>query len=431
MKDIELTPEDRERLDIIRSCIVGDITNATAAGRLHLKVRQVQRLKHAVRETGDGAIVHGNRGKTPHNATRKTEANKIVSFLKKKKHRDFGPTFAMEKLAEKKDIHRSRESVRRLMVKNGLWEVSPRQGPVIHRQWRERRALYGELVQFDGSYHRWFEDGEEHCVLAAIDDATSIVPQALFENNEGIQSVFRFWLSYIETHGLPVAIYLDKFSTYKINHQRAVDNEELMTQFQRAMGELGIKVICANSPEAKGRIERLFKTMQDRLVKEMRLEGIKETKAADDFLKETYLPDHNKRFSVEARQQGDAHRPLTDALKQKLPAIFSIQSKRQIRNDFTFQFKNQWYQLTKEQPVALYPKDTILIEERLDGSIHVRFKDTYLAFRAISKIEKTIRPKVTIAPKSTAHTPAANHPWRRAATLAAAIAAAKKLRNGR
>lgn len=432
MTDSTLTPEERERYDIIRSCTENDITNAEAAAKLRITIRQVQRVKRSVEEQGEMGVVHGNRSHVPWNATPANTKTSIVAFLKKKDHRDFGPTFAMEQLVKKENIILSRESVRSIMIEKGLWKPRPRSGPAIHREWRDRKPMYGELVQFDGSYHRWFENGEEHCLLGAIDDATSTVPEAVFEDNEGVLSVFRFWVAYVEMHGCPVAIYLDKFSTYKINHASAVDNEELMTQFMRAMRELGVRVINANSPEAKGRIERLFGTLQDRLVKGMRLENIKDREKANRFLKETYLPEHNRRFAVDARRKGDAHHPLTEEMRKRLPSIFSVQSPRTVTNDFTFRFKSQWYQLAQQQPVAVYRGDTVTIEERLDGTIHVHLKDTYLTFTAIAKLERAARPRVTALTREKPHwKPPVDHPWRRAAARAAERKDSKKSRNAR
>ena len=427
-----LTPEERERYDIVRSCIDGDLTNAEAAARLGRTVRQTQRIKRSVEKNGEKGIIHGNRERTPKHATSSQTTKVVIAFLNKRDHRDFGPTFAMEQLAKQKHIVLSRETVRTIMRENNLWKSKKRSGPAIHRAWRERRAMYGELVQFDGSYHPWFEDGDEQCLLGAVDDATSIVPEAVFDENEGVVAVFRFWSHYVETHGRPVAVYLDKFSTYKINHKSAVDNEELMTQFMRAMQELGIRVINANSPEAKGRVERLFGTLQDRLVKEMRLADIKDREAANRFLKETYIPNHNKRFSVSARQDGDAHRPLTEELRKRLPSIFSIQSSRTVTNDFTVRFKNQWYQLAAQQEVAVYRGDTVTIEERLDDTTHLRLKDMYLTFTAIAKLERAARPRVTALTKQKpTWKPPADHPWRRAAALAAENKKAKISRNVR
>lgn len=202
-------------------------------------------------------------------------------------------------------------------------------------------AQYGELIQFDGSYHDWNEDGEEECLLAAIDDATSVLPYAVLEDNEGVVAVFRFWWHYVVNIGRPVAIYLDKFSTYKVNHQHAEDNHELMTQFTRAMKELDIKIINAHSPQAKGRVERSFGTHQDRLVKEFRLAGTKTRSDMNTFLHATYLPKHNEQFARPPKQPGDAHRPLTNTQKDRLPSIFSKHYTRVVRNDFTVQWNNR------------------------------------------------------------------------------------------
>ncbi len=427
MDNRNLSDANRERLAIIRSCINKEITNAVAAARLGLKKRHVQNLKRAVVLHGDDGMRHGNVARTPWNATDTHTKKKVVAFLKKKKHTDFGPTFAMEQLA-KQGIILSRESVRTIMRGHDLWKSKKRSGPALHREWRERKALYGALVQFDGSYHDWFENKETHCLLAAIDDATSAVMQGIFDDNEGVHAVFRFWWKYIEHHGRPVAVYLDKFSTYKINHKAAVDNEELMTQFKRAMTELDIKVINANSPEAKGRVERLFGTLQDRLVKEMRLGDITDAYSANEYMHDLYLPDHNKRFGVHARMKGNAHRPLTTELKQRLSSIFSIQSTRIVTNDFTLRFKNQWYQLAATQPITVYRNDAVTIEERLDGTVHLRLKDMYLTFTIINKLERAARPRVTaLTTQKPRWKPPADHPWNRAATAEIA----KKSRHAR
>lgn len=334
MEKYELTAREKERYDVIRSCIDGDITNKQASVRLGLQIRQVQKLKRAVEKYGIKGVVHGSKGQISNNATVDVIVDEVVDFFTEKKHQDFGPTFAQEKLADL-GIVMNTETLRLMMIKKNIWRPHKRRGPQIIREWRERKDSFGELVQFDGSYHDWFENGDEECLLAAIDDATSGVVKAVFEDNEGVYAVFRFWLSYVEVYGRPVAIYLDKFSTYKVNHKNAVDNVEFITQFERAMKELDIRVICANSPEAKGRVERLFGTLQDRMVKEMRLVDIKKRDPANQFVYAKYLPDHNKRFSVLAKNANDAHRPLSSEMKVRLSSIFSIQSRRRVNNDYT------------------------------------------------------------------------------------------------
>ena len=413
MDETKLTAFEQERYDIVRSCIDGEITNKEAATRLGLKIRWVQMLKRSVEKNGEKGVVHKSKGQAPPNVTSDMVTEKVVSFFEQKKHQDFGPTFAQEKL-EKIGVVMNPETLRLLMIKKKLWKSKLRHGPQIVREWRERKESFGEMVQFDGSYHNWLEDGYERCLLAAIDDATGKIVQTVFEDNEGVHSVFRFWWTYIEAYGRPVAIYLDKFSTYKVNCKSAVDNKELMTQFQRAMRELDIRVICANSPEAKGRVERLFGTLQDRMVKEMRLADIKTTDDANRFVHEEYLSDHNGRFSVPARNATDLHRPLSDELRDRLPSIFSVQSKRMVHNDYTIQFKNCWFQLEATQKTTIYKRDTVTIEERLDETIHIRSKGVYLKYRELpGKPRSVYVPVVALTERQPFRKPPPNHPWRK------------------
>ena len=413
MEKITLTEKERERYDTIRSCCDGDITNKEASVRLGLKIRWVQNLKRAVEKDGEKGVIHKSKGRISGNATDDTVVEEVSAFFKQKKHADFGPTFAREKLAEI-GISLNKETLRSLMIKQKIWKPHVRRGPGIVRVWRERKEQKGELVQFDGSYHDWLENGGEECLLATIDDATGIIVKADFEDNEGVRAVFRFWKAYVETHGRPVAIYLDKFSTYKVNHKSAVDNAELMTQFERAMRELDIHVICANSPEAKGRVERLFGTLQDRMVKEMRLAGTKTRESANVFMHETYMPDHNRRFAVTARNKNDAHRPLSDELRTKLTSIFSRQSKRRVHNDYTIQFENRWLQLEPIQKTAVYKRDEVVIEERLDGTIHVRLKRVYLAYHELpARPVPASVPIVALTPHKPDWKPSKDHPWRK------------------
>ena len=378
MKYEELNDAEKYKYTTIQSCIQGDLTNAEAARRLHLKTRQVQRLKRSVETNGIDGIRHGLKGRAANHKLDSNTEKKAVAFMKKKSHQDFGPTFAHEKFTEQEKLDLSVETMRAFMIRHNLWNPKKERTKAVYRHYREPMEQYGELIQFDGSYHDWNEDGEAECILLAIDDATSSIPQAVFADHEGIIPVFRFWWRYVEQNGCPVAIYLDKFSTYKVNHKHAQDNHHLITQFERAMQELDIKVITAHSPEAKGRVERSFGTHQDRLVKEFRLSKITTRAAMNTFLEATYLPLHNERFTRAPQQSGDAHRPLTETQKDRLASIFSQQYTRVVRNDFTVQWNNRWFQLVEAQPTTVYRKDEIMIEERLAGTIHLRKGDDYL-----------------------------------------------------
>lgn len=413
MEKTKLNTYEQDKYDTIRSCSDGDITNKEASRRLGIKRRQIQRLKRAIEKYGEQGIIHGLKGKVAHNATDDVIVRKVTDFLKEKKHIDFGPTFAQEKLI-KIGVNKSVETIRGVMIKKDIWKSKTRHGPEIHREWRERMSMYGELIQFDGSYHDWFENGKEQCLLASIDDATGDIVKAVFEDNEGVHACFRFWRAYIETYGRPVTIYLDKFSTYKINHKDAVNNEELMTQFGRAMKELGIRVICANSPQAKGRIERLFGTLQDRLIKEMRLLDVRDRNDANKFLKKKYIPDHNKRFSVVPRSTENAHRPLTDEMIKRLPSIFSRKSERKVNNDYTISFRANWYQLSSTQNITVYRGDSVGVEEHLDDTIHIFKNDISLGYIKLPERPKKIEMKVTALTRDRVQwKPPANHPWRR------------------
>jgi len=413
MEKTKLNTYEQDKYDTIRSCSDGDITNKEASIRLGISIRQIQRLKRAVEEYGEQGIIHGLKGKVAHNVTNEIVVSKVTNFLKENKHIDFGPTFAQEKLINI-GVNKSVETIRRVMIKNNIWKSKKRYGPEIHREWRERMSMYGELVQFDGSYHDWFENGKEQCLLGSIDDATGNIVKAVFEDNEGVKSCFRFWKAYVETYGRPVAIYLDKFSTYKINHKDAVNNEELMTQFGRAMKELNIRVICANSPQAKGRVERLFGTLQDRLIKEMRLEDVRDRNGANRFLEKKYIPDHNKRFSVIPRSRDDAHRPLTNEMIKRLSSIFSRKSERKVNNDYTISFRANWYQLSNTQNTTIYRGDSVLVEEHLDDTLHVFKNNISLGYIKLPERPKKIEMKVTALTRNKPQwKPPASHPWRR------------------
>ena len=252
--------------------------------------------------------------------------------------------------------------------------------------------------------------------MLSVDDATGKVTEARFEDNEGVEAVFRFWKEYILTHGLPISIYLDKFSTYKVNHKNAVDNKELMTQFQRAMNQLGVKLITAHSPQAKGRVEKMNGTFQRRLVKELRLANINTISEANTFLKETFIPKFNKQFAVVPKKEADLHRKLTPEKIKELPQIFSIQSERRVCNDYTVRFKNSYYQLQEVQPTTVCKKDNVIIEEHLNGEIKLSLNNHYLNYELLPerpKKEINVKLIALTCQKQTNWKPPQNHPWRK------------------
>ena len=411
-KLITMSERELSRYDIIKQLLDGKINGTDASKQIGVSVRHVKRLKSKVNALGMAGLAHGNRGKT---SNRKfgteiiTEAEKYLQ----EKYYDFGPTLATEKLVEIQKIKISKESVRQMMTNLGLWKQKPRKSIKKYHAWRARKDNPGELEQFDGSYHKWFGE-DESCLLLSVDDAAGKITHAEFDYNEGIVPVFNFWLKYFEKHGFPLAIYLDKFSTYKINHKNAVDNEDWMTQFERAMSQAGIKPITAHSPQAKGRVERMFETLQDRLVKELRLAGINTLDEANQFL-EKYIPKFNAQFAVAPAGKTDLHKKPIKQIQEKLPQIFSIQNTRVVMNDYTVRFANSYYQLDEIQPTTVYKKDKVTIEERLNGEVKINLKNHYLNFKVLPE-----RPKKEIDIKLPALTirrisgwkPPIDHPWR-------------------
>lgn len=381
---ITMSHKELDRYQIILKVLRGEINGSQAANLLKLCTRQIRRLKNKARNSGAKGLIHLNRGRKSNHRIQDPEHNRIVKLITNR-YSDFSPTFATEKLSELHSINHDVKTIRAIMIKEELWKPRKKQQSE-HRAWRQRRPCFGEMQQFDGSYEYWFENrAPKCCLLASIDDATSTVTHVQFGANEGVAEVFSFWQGYLEQNGKPRSIYLDKFSTYKMNPRAAQDNHELKTQFERAVQELHIEPITAHSPEAKGRVEKLFRTLQDRLIKELRLAGISTIPEANRFLKDKFLPDFNKRFAVTPANPTNLHQPLTVKEREQLSSIFSKQYTRQVQNDFTISFNNQWYQLLKEQPVTVCKLDRVIIEDRLDQSIHIRLRGKYLNYRIIPK----------------------------------------------
>lgn len=425
-----MSQKELDRHDCIKRCIQKRITEGVAATLLRLSVRQVQRLKRAIRTRGPAGLIHGNRGKPSNRRMPKKERARIVVFLRQKVCQGFTPTFAAEKLEERCRIRRDQKTIRAVMIDENLWEPRERTNRSVHRSWRQRRSHAGELIQFDGSYHHWLEDRggtEELCLIAAIDDASGRIMHAVFGRDEGVFSVFGFWKGYVERWGKPRAVYCDRFSTYK-QHIPTAQEQDRKTQFQRAMETLTIEPIFAYSPQAKGRVERLFETLQDRLVKEMRLVGISSVAEANRFLAEIFIPQFNAQFAVAPTSTEDLHRPLTQKERSSLESIFARHDQRTLFNDFTITYRAQWYQLTEQQPVTVFPKNRITVEEWFDHSIHFRLRGKELAYETLpTRPKKTTKPipwVLTPAAREPSSPrlwkPAADHPWRRHATLAIA-----------
>ena len=403
---IMATQEELKALHVIRKAIDKVITQKEAAEAIDLSERQIRRKVRIVRREGDKGIIHKSRGE-PSNRAKPDKIKQKALMLFKAKYPDFGPVLASEKLFERDKIKVNDETLRLWLIEANIPYRKRKKRP--HRQWRERKHCYGQMVQMDGSHHAWLEDRGPECVfMGYIDDATGR-PFGRFYDYEGTIPAMDSFKRYIKKHGFPLSVYLDKHTTYKSTKKQTIEeelaNEESLSQFERALKELSVEVIHANSPQAKGRVERLFETFQDRLVKELRLEGVrtvdKANKAADKF-----LAGYAKRFAVEPAKPSNLHRPIPKGID--LDRILCIKTKRALRNDFTVAHDKKLYQVFDNVRTK-----KVMAEDHIDGSVIIRHKDTKLKFKEIAK-----RPEKNTAKKyefriGRAYKPqAADHPWR-------------------
>ena len=327
------------RLQVIPSVIERSMRLSAAAAKLGLSVRQVQRLVSSYKSKGPDGLVSGHVGR-PGTRNLPDGIKKQTAELIRKHYTDFGPTFACEKLAERHGIIMSKETVRQIMISEGLWKPHKMRQPKI-RQLRERRACYGELIQLDGSEHDWFEGRGPKCtVLVYVDDATSSIMHLEFVMSESTFSYFVATRKYIEKHGKPLALYSDRASVFRVNRKNARSGKGY-TQFGRAMYELNIDSICAETCQATGRVERTNQTLQDRLVKELRLRGISTMEEANAYVEEEFIDSYNNKFAKEARQPFNAHRPVRD--DETLDLIFACREQRCVSRTLSIQYNRKLY----------------------------------------------------------------------------------------
>jgi len=371
---IALNQRERERLKVLYEVKQKHLTQVEAAERLKVTDRQVRRLLLALEKRGDGAVVHGLRGRR---SNRKLEASFEQRILTRVRQRygDFGPTLAAEHLA-KEGLAVSRETLRR-------WMTRAQRVKAIH-VWRERRACFGELVMQDSSPFRWLEERGPACqLIAVIDDASSRLGARIVEHDTTEENL-RTLGGWLQRYGRPLAHYTDKNSIFRhrsgaVALQEQLRGEEALSQFGRALKELGIEWIAAHSPQAKGRIERLFGTLQDRLVKEMRLAGIDSIAAANHFLETRFLPEWEQRFTVQPRNPRNAHRRLDR--EHRLEEILSVRAARKVAPDHTVSWEGVRWGVPREEVCAGLRGAAVEIERRLDGSHWLRFRKRYLRLR--------------------------------------------------
>lgn len=411
---ISMTAKELGRLEAMQQLQNGQATQAQVARRLQICVRQVKRLWRAYRTRGAAALVSGHR---QHSGNRKRDpalVERAISIVRTHYH-DFGPTLASEKLRECHDLAIDRETLRKAMIATGLWKAKARKH--AYHPPRARRERFGELIQIDGSPHAWFEERGPRCTLLVfIDDATSAIVAARFVKAETTNAYFALAYEYFQRHGLPEAFYSDRYSVFRINRERQGYHTE-PTQFARAMDELGIELICANSPQAKGRVERVNRTLQDRFVKELRLAGVSDIDGGNAFLP-GYLVEHNRRFARHPLNPADAHG--TPRADQHLETILACHYTRKLTKNLTVQHDGRVYQILNAPRRLAFPKATVQLIEALDGTTRIERGGVALEFvttehlrqPAIRSAKEIEPPKFNGGPNpKKAHKPSSTHPW--------------------
>lgn len=408
-KDIIMVRQkDLKRLHVIHKVMEGELTQGEAAKIISLSERQIRRIVKRIREEGDRGIQHRSRGRESNRKLPKKLVDRFIE-LYRQKYKGFGPTFTSEKLSDIEGIEVSKETVRTYLMAAGEWQKGRKSR--THRQWRPRKEHYGEMIQMDGSHHDWFEGRGPRCVLMAyIDDATSRVYGRFYEYEGTIPAMDSF-KRYVKKYGIPMSVYFDRHTTYKSPSEPSIEDEingtEPLSEFGRALRELDVNLIHAYSPQAKGRVERLFATLQDRLVKEMRLRGIDTIEGANKFLEESYWADFNKKFMVKANHKEELHRALPKGLN--LDKILCIRTERTVRNDNTITHNKKLYQLKEVLP----KKAKATVEERVGGSMLITYKEVRIKYKEIEVRPEKVQQEKRKARRKATHRPPADHPWRK------------------
>src|SRR6266704_1201862 len=421
---IALSQRERDRLRVLHEVKQKQITQVEAAKRLKISDRHSRRLLGRLGEHGDRAVIHGSRGRR---SNRRLAARLELKILRRVRQRyaDFGPTLAAEHLAQE-GLPVSRETLRKWMTQAACWRPRTQRVKAVN-VWRERRASFGELVMQDSSPFRWLEDRGPACqLIALIDDATRWI-WARFHKHDTTEENLRTLGGWLRRYGRPLAHYTDKNSIFRAAGPATLPEqlrgEKARSQFGRALQELGIEWIAAQSPQAKGRIERLFETLQDRLVKEMRLAGIATLEAANHFLETRFLPEWEERFTVVPRHPRNAHRRL--GREHRLEEILSVRVARKVTDDHTVSWEGNRWGVPREEVCAGLRGAQVEIERRLDGTHWLRFRGRYLPLMPCPNASRSASPSGLRPPGLADQNPkplariktkyhvAANHPWRK------------------
>lgn len=405
-----MSAKERKRLALMSKASGGEITIKEASAAIGLSYRQGRRVYRRYIDEGDEGLIHRGRGK-PSNRGIPAEDREAMLEAYREKYRGFGPTLASEKLCEREGFRVDHETLRRWLIDAGLWQRC-RKRP-CHRKRRERTPHFGELVQMDGSHHQWFDGSEEKaCLMDIVDDATGIT-LALMSDEETIKSAMEVLWVWVLKYGIPQALYVDHKNVYVTGREPTLE-EQLsgdipLTHFGKACKKLGIEIIPAGSPQAKGRVERKHGVYQDRLVKELRLAGIRDIASANEFLP-AYVDTLNKKFAIEPLNSSDFHVPVPgDA---DLASVFCLEETRTVANDWVVSCKSRLFQILpqRELPPA---GSKIIVSEHLDGSIHLMYKGIDLCYEEIASRPMRHCAKPPAVRRRTKHMPSPGHPWRK------------------
>ena len=381
-----MSKKEVQRLEVIQKLLSKQIRQMKASEMLNISIRQIQRLLEAYRANGAAGIISRKRAKVSNNKISDTIKDYAITLIKQH-YKDFGPTLAAEKLLEKHDLKVSVETVRNLMTKAEIWIPKNKKYKRSYQP-RYRRECFGELIQIDGSLHHWFENRGTKCTLLVyVDDATSKLTNLYFAPSESMHTHCIATKGHIERYGKPIAFYSDKLSVFRYNSNAERKNKnKIMTQFGRALYELNIDLICANTCQAKGRVERANLTLQDRLVKELRLNNISTISAANDYLP-TFIEDYNKRFGKEPQSSTDMHRLLKP--HEDLYETLCVKESRIVSNSLTIQYDRVLYLIEDALKNRKLRRQKITLNEHYDGKISLNYKDTKLNF---SKLYDKAKP---------------------------------------
>jgi hypothetical protein len=418
METIPMSCKERKRLEAFSRVRAEDLTLVQASEGLGLSYRQTKRAWSRYSSQGDVGLVHRLRGRAS-NRKSLDQVRQRALALYREQYADYGPTLAAECLGKEDGLVVSVTTLRRWLCQVGLWERRRKRSP--HRRRRPRRERRGELVQMDGSHHDWFEGRRSWAVLMVmIDDATGTVTARFYENESWASSADLFQ-RYARRHGLPRGLYVDQHSIYRPAHEptgaELLDDCPAETQFGRALRELEVELILAHSPQAKGRVERMNGTLQDRLVKALRRAKIADLEAANQFLEDVFLAEFNARFGVLAAQSEDGHRPLSPGTD--LPRIVSVQESRVVAKDWTVRWRNRVLQLPREAAEFVHSGCRVTVCEPLDGTLRVFAGEREISWSPILNPVQP-RPPERTGPtgSSQGNKPARNHPWRGRASIA-------------